>query len=566
MNRSGESMEDAVIAAIAVLIVTVLALYLTNLSWIGSKRQYRYPFIGIMISEMLIGWSYFLGINADVLGDKLMLNNFEYLGYLGAPFFYLIFVLQYTGSKSIGKRETALWAIPIVIFELVIATNSYHHLYYETVSMPSDPLLTFDMTTGPLYYLFGCYTFVVILMSIIVLARQYLRAPDAFKKGIGLVILTGMISLVTVLLYFLAFRDAPSGLILLIGFAIANVPLFIGAFRFRIFEMLPFANERVISTMRGGVVILDNDDNVLFLNKSAETISGSKIDAVYQHPMSNVFPKFPVSSFIRPRDEDEMRLSVVEVEGMFYETEVRTIEDQTGNSIGKLVRIRDVTDIVRTDEEMRRAEKLLSILNSITRHDIRNQLISLEGHLSLMKTEDPALKRHLEASIRSAHAIEDQLEFAKDYQEIGGKAPVWQSIDDTVGDIKRSLDLKNINVRLETGCVEILADPLFGKVFYSLIDDSLMHGGHVANISFKISKNEEGLDIIYEDDGIGIRDVKKEIIFEKGYGKNTGLGLFLSREILRISNMSIVENGVEGKGARFVIRVPKGRYRFPGSS
>ena len=53
-----------------------------------------------------------------------------------------------------------------------------------------------------------------------------------------------------------------------------------------------------------------------------------------------------------------------------------------------------------------------------------------------------------------------------------------------------------------------------------------------------------------------------ERIFERGYGKNTGLGVFLSREILSITGITITENGVPGKGARFEITVPKGMYRF----
>lgn len=56
-----------------------------------------------------------------------------------------------------------------------------------------------------------------------------------------------------------------------------------------------------------------------------------------------------------------------------------------------------------------------------------------------------------------------------------------------------------------------------------------------------------------------------ERIFEQGFGKNTGLGLFLSREILAITGITITENGTPGKGARFEITVPKGAYRFTGA-
>jgi signal transduction histidine kinase len=67
-----------------------------------------------------------------------------------------------------------------------------------------------------------------------------------------------------------------------------------------------------------------------------------------------------------------------------------------------------------------------------------------------------------------------------------------------------------------------------------------------------------------EDNGIGIPPGEKEKIFEKGIGKNTGLGLFLAKEILSITGITIRENGTPGKGAMFEITVPKGMYRVIG--
>jgi len=75
-------------------------------------------------------------------------------------------------------------------------------------------------------------------------------------------------------------------------------------------------------------------------------------------------------------------------------------------------------------------------------------------------------------------------------------------------------------------------------------------------------ESSDGLLIRIEDDGIGIPVHDKEMIFERGFGKNTGLGLFLSREILSITNISIKEAGEFHHGARFEINVPKGVYRF----
>ncbi len=65
-----------------------------------------------------------------------------------------------------------------------------------------------------------------------------------------------------------------------------------------------------------------------------------------------------------------------------------------------------------------------------------------------------------------------------------------------------------------------------------------------------------------EDDGTGVPEYDKEKIFSRGFGRNTGLGLFLAREILSTTGMTITETGTYQKGARFEIRVQKGAYRF----
>jgi len=68
-----------------------------------------------------------------------------------------------------------------------------------------------------------------------------------------------------------------------------------------------------------------------------------------------------------------------------------------------------------------------------------------------------------------------------------------------------------------------------------------------------------------EDDVDDVPAGEKERIFTRGFGKNTGLGLFLSREILAITGITIRETGESGKGVRFEITVPKGAWRMNGA-
>lgn len=211
------------------------------------------------------------------------------------------------------------------------------------------------------------------------------------------------------------------------------------------------------------------------------------------------------------------------------------------------------------------ANKKLNLLSGITRHDIKNQILGLMGFIELSKNKCtvPEMLHYIEREDIAAQAILRQIEFTKNYQDIGIYSPMWQDIGVQVKALRLLLPPGEIEVSANVEGLEIFADPLLEKVFENLIDNSRRHGERVHHISFSsMQYGQDTLAIVYEDDGIGVHETDKERIFEKGFGKNTGLGLFLSREILAITGLSIKESGVYGKGVRFEILVPKGKYRL----
>jgi signal transduction histidine kinase len=147
------------------------------------------------------------------------------------------------------------------------------------------------------------------------------------------------------------------------------------------------------------------------------------------------------------------------------------------------------------------------------------------------------------------------------YQDLGVSAPVWQDIGGLLLDYSAHGKIPFIS---EISNLQVYADPLIGKVFYNLHDNAVRHGEHVTEIHVRAQERNKDMIIVWEDDGVGVLKNEKEKIFERGFGKNTGLGLFLVREILGITRISIHETGETGKGARFEIMVPKGMWRIAG--
>jgi signal transduction histidine kinase len=110
--------------------------------------------------------------------------------------------------------------------------------------------------------------------------------------------------------------------------------------------------------------------------------------------------------------------------------------------------------------------------------------------------------------------------------------------------------------------VDLFADPLLERAFYNLIDNALRHGDTLTRIRFLTAESATGLTITCEDDGAGIPPGDRDRIFSPGFSRTSGYGLFLVREILGITGISIHEQGESGGGARFRIFAPRGTYRL----
>ena len=213
------------------------------------------------------------------------------------------------------------------------------------------------------------------------------------------------------------------------------------------------------------------------------------------------------------------------------------------------------------------ANRRLQLLNDITRHDIINSLTGLFLLLNRSQSkaaQDPGLLAEVQKEKEIADLIHRQIVFTRDYQEIGLRKPEWQNVEDIITKAWIGHKIGPVRIDVQIHGLEIFADLLLEKVFYNLIDNASRYGGPaMTTIRFTMHREGDSLVILCEDDGLGISDEVRKNLFRRGYGKHTGYGLFLIREILAISGLTITENSRPGSGARFEILVPKGLYRCP---
>ncbi|MCM2465250.1 hybrid sensor histidine kinase/response regulator [Methanoculleus oceani] len=246
--------------------------------------------------------------------------------------------------------------------------------------------------------------------------------------------------------------------------------------------------------------------------------------------------------------------------------QLHSLNDQLREAVEDLSRSNE--SLAAENQERRRVEKALADANrklqlmaSITRHDLLNQLSALGGYLDLGRTlreREPANAwHHVESAGEMVNRISNTLRFTAEYQKVGATSPLWQEVRTLVDRSKKYVSVGTVTLENAVPAgVEIYADPLIEKVFSNLIENALRYGEKVTTITFSLKREGDAYVILCEDDGAGIPPDEKEKIFSYAHGMNTGLGLFLAREILAITGITIRETGETGRGARFELLCP----------
>ncbi len=247
----------------------------------------------------------------------------------------------------------------------------------------------------------------------------------------------------------------------------------------------------------------------------------------------------------------------------YWRATVSPVWDNRYRFNGAMLVMDDITNEYESMKLLERTAHQLRTVEQITHHDITNQLQALGGYIEIMTDMDvpETIKKMISRMGNSVDTITDQMRFSRTYQSLGVQKPLWLDISQ---EVKKAIsDTHGIKMETDIDGIQIYADISLNKVFFNLFENSMRHGGDVTRVEIKREHQEDGsLLIVYTDDGKGVPESQKQNIFNKGVGKNTGLGMFLIKEILSMTDIIITETGEEGRGVRFEINVPPGKHRI----
>jgi PAS domain S-box-containing protein len=230
----------------------------------------------------------------------------------------------------------------------------------------------------------------------------------------------------------------------------------------------------------------------------------------------------------------------------------------------------DITERKKNEEKLRESSRRIDLMNEklrvwggLTRHDVRNKLSTVTGYAYLLKKKHADQADIIDGLEKMEQAVKDSMrifEFAKIYEQIGVEELTYVDVETTVNEAGALFP--DLTIKVVNGChgLTVLADSFLRQLFYNFIDNTRKYGQKTTGISVYYEKAEAGgLLLVYEDDGAGISAENKLNLFRQGFstGGSTGFGLFLIKKMMDVYGWAIQETGEAGKGAKFVITIPR---------
>lgn len=257
----------------------------------------------------------------------------------------------------------------------------------------------------------------------------------------------------------------------------------------------------IIDQMQDLFYRTDISGKITMLSPSAFPISGYAVDELIGRDVTQVYddPRDRERLLLALREKGSvdsfpLRLKIRDGSIRYVTTSSHLYRNANGEIAGVEGVIHDITEQRRAEDALRMANKKLHLLSSVTRHDIRNQLLALMAFLELsgQAINKPAeLSEFLKKNQKIAETISQQITFTKDYEDFGVMAPAWQNVCAVIEKAVSNLPMRDVRFINETAGIELFADPLVEKVFYNLIDNALRYGG-TGMTTIRISARQEG--------------------------------------------------------------------------
>ena len=338
-------------------------------------------------------------------------------------------------------------------------------------------------------------------------------------------------------------------------------------------------HERIVASIRSGVVTTDLEGHIYTFNAAAQEITGYSEEAIRGQDASILFGD--IKDHIGEASRSEKGATVPRFETSCLTSEgmrlrlgysVSPLSSEAGETTGMVITFQDLTQVRSLEETSRRQDRLAAIgrMAASIAHEIRNPLAAMRGSIQMLRSEvesDSSQAELMEIILRESdrlnQIITDFLSYARPRSLVQARVDVGDLLHQTFALMRHSPEIgANQIIEAEGPDERIFANADEGQlkqVFWNLARNALQAMPQGGTLRATLEKNShDRLRIAFSDTGRGMTPDQVEHLFEpfSSTTGGTGLGLSIVYQIIRDHGGTINVRSREGQGTKITVELP----------
>ncbi len=342
----------------AAMISTAIAVYLAP-HW-GADTPRR--LLSLMIAVAIWSLTYAMEYKSSTLALKLWWVKAEYFGSVWIGVLFFMFILSITGKERWLSRKNQLLLCIVPVFAILLAlTNQSHHLMWRLAWLDfSGPTPMVVYLRGAGFWMLVGYSYTLLLVGTVILLHAFVSAKHISRKQLTVVLVGLSVPVACNLLYLFNSQLLRNLDVTPMAFTISGIVYAWGLFRYQLLNIIPLAHEAVIDGMSDSVLVLDRHDQIVDINKAAETVFGDRATVLSGKPLTyfrSDLARFVAMHRCAKAQRFEIELPV-RSETRQWSMHLSPLLSRKGRHNGWLIILRDITDRQKAEGALRESEEM----------------------------------------------------------------------------------------------------------------------------------------------------------------------------------------------------------------
>jgi PAS domain S-box-containing protein len=586
---------------VLLVIASSVAGILAAVAWRHRSAAGAPAFAILMLTVLVWSFAYALQLGSTSLAAKLLWTRVEYFGIVVLPAAWFAFACQYVGRDAwLARPMIALLAIEPVVILILIWTNQFHGLFWNTIALaPGDPLFAWRSTRGGAYWAHAAYTYLLLLLGTILLVEAFVHSSGLYRRQVAGMLIAALVPWVSNGFFLAGLSPLPQLELTPFAFLVTGLVIAWTLFRFRLLEIVPVARDRVIEEISDAVLVLDRQNRIVDLNPAACLLIGQSTRETIGQPAAHILARWPVV-ITQYRDTLSTHEELVIAEGgitQYFDLRISPLHDRAGRLTGRVVVVHDITErkqveaaLSEAKEAAEAASRVKTAFLATMSHELRTPLTAilglagsfLEGVYGSLTIDQTEPMRMIDRSGQHLLTlINDVLDFAKIE---AGKIDLFLEdvdlniqVDSIVGTLRPLIEGhgNQLMVQCPARLGTIRTDAIrVRQILFNLLQNAnkFTERGQIRlTVTTDVASGNGAATptrfVVFQiaDTGIGMTLEQQQGLFQpfvqadasttRKYG-GSGLGLALSSSFCRMLGGEIRVESAVGQGSTFTVRLP----------